>query len=302
MDDKARKAASVRSHLRRRAREAGRTYMSIQQYYAMEKFLLRLSKSKYAETFILKGALLLRVFGIGEMRTTKDIDLAGSIAEIVSDAESVIRSCLLETEIEEDGLSFDLESIRGEEIREHQSYGGIRVKFEAFLGSAEINMQIDIGFGDAITPRPVLIEVPQLFDEEHISIKGYTLESAIAEKFEAMVTLDMANSRMKDFYDIWFLCTTQPFKMENLSEAIHATFKRRKTDIPTDIPTALTPDFADAKQQNWQGFLKKNDILGTDLAMHDVIKLLNDFLLPVIRQLRLEESTTMKWSPAEGWA
>lgn len=272
--------------------------MSIQQYYAMEKFLLRLSKSKYAEAFILKGALLLRVFGIGEMRTTKDIDLAGSIAESVSDAESVIRSCLLETEIEEDGLSFDLESIRGEEIREHQSYGGIRVKFEAFLGSAEINMQIDIGFGDAITPRPVLIEVPQLLDEEHISIKGYTLESAIAEKFEAMVTLDMANSRMKDFYDIWFLSTTQPFNMENLSEAIRATFKR----IKTDIPTALTPDFADAKQQNWQGFLKKNDISGTDLAMHDVLKWLNDFLLPVIRQLRLEEPTTMKWSPAEGWA
>lgn len=145
------------------------------------------------------------------MRATKDIDLAGFIAESVSDAESVIRSCLEETKVEEDGLLFDLDSIRGEEIREHKSYGGIRVKFETYLGSARINMQIDIGFGDAITPGPVLIEVPQLLDEEQISIRGYTLESAIAEKFEAMVTLGMANSRMKDFYDVWFLSNSQSF-------------------------------------------------------------------------------------------
>lgn len=165
MDEKTRKASSVRDRLKSQAREAGRSYMEIQQYYAMEKFLLRLSKSRFAENFILKGALLLRFFGVGDMRPTRDIDLAGDVAKSVAEAENVIRACLEETEVEEDGLWFDSDSIRGEEIREHQSYGGIRVTFLAMLGSAKIYMQIDIGYGDAITPGPVLIEIPQLLDD-----------------------------------------------------------------------------------------------------------------------------------------
>lgn len=301
MDEKTRKAASVRDRLKSQAIETGRTYMELQQYYAMEKFLLRLSKSEYSENFILKGALLLRFFGIGDMRPTRDIDLSGYISENVAEAEQVIRACLNEAKVEEDGLHFDADSISAEEIREHQSYGGIRVTFLAFLGKARIHMQIDIGFGDAITPGPILIEIPQLLDDDPIPLRGYTLESAIAEKFEAMVALDMANSRMKDFYDIWFLCNTQSFHLDNLCAAVKATFDRRKTALPTDLPTALSSEFVKKQHPKWKAFLKKNSISEPDTTMYEVVDRLKEFLWPVVEELHRGHFRTLKWEPSEGW-
>ncbi len=301
MDEKARKAASVRDRLKKRAMESGRPYMELQQYYAMEKFLLRLSKSKHADAYALKGALLLRSFGVHNSRFTRDIDLATYRTISLAEAENFVRTCLMETEVEEDGLNFYSDSIRAEEIRELQSYTGIRVSFLVSLGTARINMQIDIGFGDVITPDPVLIELPQVLDESIIRINGYTLETAIAEKFEAMISLDMANSRMKDFYDIWYLSSAFSFEMPSLARAIQATFNRRQTILPEENPTAFSKEFADIKQMQWQAFFKKNGLTEPPTHFDDLVNHIKAFIMPVLQEIRKQEIRISDWSPGSGW-
>jgi len=203
MDDKTRMAASVHARLLNKAREsAARPFMELLQYYGMEKFLLRMSRSEYAKEFILKGALLLRTTGISEIRPTQDIDLSRETAQTIEELENMVRDCC-QIKVEEDGLTFDPDTVKGEDIREDQAYKGVRIKFLGKLGNARIPMQIDIGFGDVVSPSPLWIEYPVLLDGDSPNLLAYTLESAIAEKYQAMVHLDMANSRMKDFYDIW---------------------------------------------------------------------------------------------------
>ncbi len=207
--------------------------------------------------FVLKGAQMLRVWKGPETRPTMDIDLLGKTENDIETIKQMIRECCL-LKID-DGVNFDTASITAETIRQQADYQGVRVFAKGSLGSIRLNLQIDIGFGDAVIPEPVWVELPQLLDFGRPVLLGYTPESAIAEKFQAMVVLDVVNTRMKDFYDIWLLSETIELNISDLTTALRETFARRKTPLPNGIPTFLTTVFTEdeAKKQQWQAFLRK---------------------------------------------
>jgi len=302
MDEKTRMAKSVHDRLLNKMKESKRPFMELLQYYGIEKFLLRMSRSAYAEEFILKGALLLRSTGINEIRPTRDIDLSRETAQSINQLEQMVKDCCL-VEVKEDGLIFDLNTIAGEEIREEQAYKGVRIKFLGKLGNAEIPMQIDIGFGDVVSPSPLWLEYPVLLDGDSPELLAYTLESAIAEKYQAMVYLDMANSRMKDFYDIWYLLHKQSFKAKELRKAIELTFKRRKTKLPDEPPTALTEAFYsdDGKGNQWKAFIRKAGLTNVSQTLEEVVKDISSFIWPLNKSLIQEKEFDSTWQPEKGW-
>jgi len=197
-------AASVRQRLLNHARETGRPFNELLQYFAMERFLYRLSKSPYVDNFVLKGALMLTVWEAPLSRPTMDIDLLGLIDNSIEDIVAVTKNICTQ-EVEPDGITFEPSGIEGERITEDADYGGVRVRFRGSLGTAHITMQLDIGFGDMVIPAADSLEYPTILDLPAPKLRGYTKESTIAEKFEAMVKLGILNSRMKDFFDIWLL-------------------------------------------------------------------------------------------------
>ncbi len=227
-------AASVRQRLLNRARNDKRPFNELLQYYAMERFLYRLSESFFSDRFILKGALLLRAWDAPEFRPTMDIDMLGKTSNEEADILSLIRN-ILSVPVGEDGLVFDSGSLQSERIAEDADYEGIRVRFRGSLDSARIIMQIDIGFGDIVYPEPEEVELPTMLDFPAPKLLCYSRESAIAEKFEAMIKLGFLNSRMKDFFDIWLLSRGFNFTGPNLAEAIRLTFEQRKTIIPSTV-------------------------------------------------------------------
>ncbi len=204
MKDQKNIAASVRQRLLNRARSDLRPFNELLQYYAMERFLYRLSKSKYANQFILKGALMLRVWEAPEHRPTMDIDMLGNVSNNQESIRLQIKK-ILAVDVHLDGLIFDAESVLSQRITEDADYQGVRVRFKGALGTARINVQIDIGFGDIFYPKAKKSELPTMLEYPAPKLLCYSRESAIAEKFEAMVKLGMLNSRIKDFYDIWML-------------------------------------------------------------------------------------------------
>ncbi len=211
--------------------------------YGVERLMYRLSQSRHAEAFIVKGAMMFLVWAGSPYRPTKDLDLmAVESASIEALAETFRELCAVK--VVDDALVFQAESVGAEAIREDAAYQGVRVKLEARLAKIRIPLQVDIGFGDALTPKPQEAEFPPLLDFPAPRLAMYARETSIAEKFEAMVELDLENSRMKDFYDIWILSREFEFSGATLGAAIRATFKRRKTVLPATAPIALTGEFA----------------------------------------------------------
>ncbi len=213
--------------------------------YAIERFLYRLGRSPYRDRFVLKGAMLFTLWTGETHRPTKDLDLLGWGNSAISEAENTIRQICKTSE--DDGITFDAASVEGTKIKEDDEYDGVCLKFRAEFAGARIPMQIDIGFGDAVHPEPELASFPVLLPMKPPLIRAYPREATIAEKFHAMVVLDIRNSRMKDFYDIWFMAVTWSFDMESLRDAIVACFQRRGTAIPVVVPFALTDDFLDER-------------------------------------------------------
>ena len=302
MDEKSRMAKSVHDRLLNKARESGRPFMELLQYYGTEKFLLRMSQSEFAEQFILKGALLLRSIGISDIRPTRDIDLSREAALDIENLEQMVKKCC-GVEVKEDGLIFEPDTVDGEDIREEQSYKGVRIKFQGKLGNAKIHMQIDIGFGDVISPSPLWVEYPALLDGDAPKLLAYTLDSAIAEKYQAMVYLDMANSRMKDFFDIWYLMHNQNFKSKQLQKAIELTFQRRKTSLPVEPPSALSEKFYsdDDKIKQWNAFKRKAGMTDLSSSLKEVVKDISTFLWPLNESLIKGNDFDLKWQPKVGW-
>ena len=233
-------AASVRQRLLNLSKSERRPFQEVLQYYAMERFLYRLSMSPHGGKFVLKGALMLRAWRAPEVRSTMDIDVLGKAS---NEQAAVVRQIqeILAVEVEPDGIDFDAATVQAERITEDADYAGIRIRFQGTLESARINMQIDVGFGDVVFPEPEGHRLAGLARLSSSSIAGLQRESTIAEKFEAMVKLGELNSRMKDFFDIWLLSRTFGFAGENLAEAIKRTFDRRGTELPETI-TAFTPE------------------------------------------------------------
>jgi predicted nucleotidyltransferase component of viral defense system len=294
-------AASVRQRLLDKARETGRPFNELLQYFAMERFLYRLSKSPHADNFVLKGALMLTVWEAPLTRPTLDIDLLGRIDNRIETIVRVTRE-ICRQEVEPDGVAFDIATIGAERIAEDADYEGIRVKFRGSLGTAQIVMQLDIGFGDVVIPSPEPTNYPTLLDLPAPHLRGYSRESTIAEKFEAMVKLGILNSRMKDFFDLWLMSRQFGFNGVTLAEAISKTFSVRGTKIPAE-PLALMDDFAQdaTKAAQWRGFLRRNRLSGAPKDLAEVIICIGAFLKPISERLAAGRVFKLIWKAPGPW-
>ncbi|MFH0985084.1 MAG: nucleotidyl transferase AbiEii/AbiGii toxin family protein [Candidatus Omnitrophota bacterium] len=294
--------ASVRARLQNKAQETGRPFAEVFQYYGMERFLYRLSQSKYADTFVLKGALMFVVWKVPGMRTTRDIDFLGRFDNEIVAIESVFRE-ICSMEGPQDGLFFDPETVKGERIKEDADYEGVRIKFTGFLGKARIPMQVDIGFGDVVFPKPKTINYPAILDFPSAYLKGYAAETVVAEKFEAMIKLGHLNSRMKDFYDIWLMARQFRFSGEELTQAIRRTFEHRGTGLPGKMPffDAEIYDNSSDRQQLWKAFLRKMEIKNAPGELCEIARGIESFLLEPVKAIHSSRDFTAHWHAPGPW-
>jgi len=253
------KAASVHDRLLARARASDSGFNLLLTLYSLERFLYRISISAYRDSFLLKGALLFVLWYDTPHRPTRDVDLLGLESKNPEDMVSIFREiCGIPCD---DGMEYLAESVRASEIREDARYGGIRVDLLGRLGNARCNIQIDIGYGDAVTPDPEMVNYPTLLpDTPAPRLKAYPKETIIAEKTEAIVSLGMANSRMKDFFDLFILLKEESLDEDIIRKAIERTFERRKTPWPPNTPLGLSDEFGADKEKiaQWKAFLSKN--------------------------------------------
>ena len=288
--------ASVRQRLLNKAREIERPFSELLQYFSMERFLYRLSKSDYADKFVLKGALMLTAWNAPLLRPTMDIDLLGRTNNDIGAIAAVVRE-ICDAHIEpDDGLVFDATTVQGERIAEAAEYEGVRIRFRAALDAARIQMQLDIGFGDVVVPAAVPTIYPTILDLPAPHLLSYSRETAIAEKFEAMIKLGELNSRMKDFFDIWLLSRSFDFEGPTLCEAIKRTFERRGTALPDGEPVALTEEFSGnaQKRAQWAGFVRRMKLLEVP-SLPEIINELKEFLLTPMRAASEGEHFDFTW-------
>jgi len=273
-------AASVKERLRNISIQAGKDFQSVLRQYIQERFLFRLSKSIYVDNLILKGALLFVAHDISRSRPTKDIDFLGSAVPNEKDKLVEIIREILDVRCE-DGLRFDNNDVDSEDIVEDEEYHGVRIKFYAYLGQSRERVQIDIGFGDRITGGPIEIDFPTLLDFPAPRLKVYSIESAVAEKFEAIVSLQLETSRMKDFYDILYFAEQYEFNKVMLKEAIRTTFSQRNTDIEKRKKIYEDKFKSDEQlQKYWVAFLDRNK-LATDNSFANIVDKLKSFIEPI---------------------
>jgi len=294
------RAASIRAKLTNIARAEGIDFDALLLRYFQERFLYRLAISKFSDHFVLKGGLLLICLKMPKSRPTKDIDfLAEQVKNDPDELESIFRS--IAQIYCDDGVKFNPASITSERIKEDADYEGIQLKIDAILGQARKKLQMDIGFGDIIVPEAKLIEFPTMLEEKPPKVKVYSLESIISEKFEAMVKLAMANSRMKDFYDVYTLSCSHKFQGNILKKAIESTFQRRRTPLP-DNPLVFRPEFHkdNGRQRQWSAFLRKSRLHDVNQEFSEIMERINAFLKPIV--ISIKDGTGMKksWEPISG--
>jgi predicted nucleotidyltransferase component of viral defense system len=292
--------ASVLARLRNHAKQSGAPFQQVLQLYAMERILYRISKSKHAGSVFLKGALLLQTIGIPRARPTMDIDM---LRQGRADQESLVAlakdSATLD--VEADGLTILAESIVAEEITKDSEYKGTRILMDARMDNVRLKIQIDFGVGDVMVPGPRLIEYPVLLQGETIRLLAYPIESAIAEKLQAMIALGNANSRMKDFYDVWTCSKHLDFDADTLLSAVDATFMNRETPIPTEEPEAFSAAFVEGHGVQWNAFVRRigdNELAG---QLGKIIQDLKIFAIPLLGSLSGEERTARQWKHGQGW-
>jgi len=303
MNERTRKniSASVHRRLLNIARETGRPFNELLQFFAIERFMYRLSRGPHAHQFVLKGALMFNVWDRPGSRPTMDIDLLGNITNDLPVIIHVMReACTLE--VEDDGMWFDAESMTAGRLMTESDHEGVRVRIRGALGTARISLQIDIGFGDVIVPDPCEVTYPALLDFAPPQMNGYTMESAIAEKYQAMVKRGALNSRLKDFYDIWKLGRTFDFDGQVLAEAITRTFQNRHTPIPAD-DTAFEAGFMTARDNapQWKGFIQKSRLSSAPADFATVITALKVFLEPPINALAAGQPFRNIWTAPGPW-
>jgi len=292
-------AASIRAKLLNVSRTAKQEFQFVLDRWAAERFLYRLGRSPLRESFVLKGATLFLIWRGALPRRTRDIDL---LAYGSSDPRRILESarsiCAVHAD---DGILFDIDNITVAEIRENSEYDGLRLRVPASLDKAKTVLQIDIGFGDVVSPGAENRELPAMLGLDAPNLRIYPPETVIAEKFQAMVQLDMPNSRMKDFFDIWLLSREQPFQIDRLAGALKATFARRKTELPWRRPVALTGRFLrdELKVAQWREFLVRVDLPLSVGELADVGESIAKFLMPVVESIHAEETLDLYW-PAKG--
>ena len=254
-------AASVRARLLSRAKEQGMDYNLILTKYALERLLYRLSVSPWGDAFVLKGALLFDLWFDQPHRPTRDMDLLGFGSAEIADVAAMFREvCAL---MNEDGITFDPATVSAAAIRKEANYAGVRVTLLGMLDGARCAVQVDVGYGDAVTPEPLRASYPVLLaDMSPPVLRVYPAYTVVAEKYHAMVSLGMVNTRLKDYFDLWFLARNFAFDPALLQDAIAATFARRSTSLPQQLPLGLSDTFAQdaTKVQQWKSFLRKNKL------------------------------------------
>ena len=286
-------SASVKARLLNIAKENESNYQFILRQYVQERFLYRLSQSIHKNNFILKGALLFLAHDISNLRPTRDIDFLGdSISNKIETIEELVKD-ILKVKCN-DGVNFDEESIEASNIVEDGDYHGIRVKFYGYLENTRVRTQIDVGFGDEIVEGPVNIDFPVLLDFECPKLKAYSIESAIAEKFEAIVSISRTTSRMKDFYDIIYFAEFYQFRIHSLKEAMQTTFTNRGTNLQNKN-YVLSDEFKDdkVKQDMWSAFLNRTGLKSKN-TFSDIISKLSAFIEPVF-----VNEKEKKWNPSK---
>ena len=293
-------ASSVKNRLLAAAREGRKPFQSLLTHYALERFLFRLSRSPLKEKFILKGGLLLAGMGLSMARTTRDIDFLGLFPGNSDAVGASIRD--IGNVHLDDGLVYKFDNLSIEAMSDDQEYPGIRLKFEAWLGKAKIPMQIDVGFGDAMVPAALDMTYPTLLDMEPPVVKAYSVETIVAEKFEASLDLAELNSRMKDFYDIWILNHEYPFQGAVLQESITATCTRRSTPL-SSRGLVFSKEFADRsdKQAQWTTFLRKTQITGIPEDFPVIMEGMRKFLHPVAEASEKQMGFEKEWLPGGPW-
>jgi len=294
-------AASVHQRLLNESRKTGRSFNELLQYYAMERFLYRLSKSAYADKFILKGALMLMVWKAPLSRPTRDMDFLGRIDNDIGGIADAVRD-ICSMEVEPDGIKFNPDTMEGERIAEHADYEGVRVHFHGYLGNARISMQVDVAFGDVVVPAAKTIEYPTIIEMPPPVLTGYSMESTIAEKFEAMVKLGTLNSRMKDFFDVWLLSRLFEFKGKTLASAISSTFETRNTDVSRYSSVFSAEFMADkSKATQWEAFLRRTAIESAPSRLSAVVEEISVFLGPPAIAVANGTAFRKSWRPGGPW-
>lgn len=274
-------AASVRDRLLNKARAEKLDYNLLLTRYVLERMIYRLSISAERDRFLLKGALLFDLWFDVPHRPTHDVDFLGFGSVEIPRVEAVFRDiCRIQVD---DGIMFDPDSVKAAEIRKEANYAGIRVTLLGMLDKARCPVQADIGFGDAVVPGPDAVDYPVILDEMPVPhLRAYPRYTVVAEKLEAVASLGMLNSRMKDYFDLWVLARYSEFDRRILIRAVAATFERRQTGIPDGVPIGLSDEFANdpLKEKQWNAFLRKNSIAPKPLI--EVVTDLRDFLMPVL--------------------
>lgn len=286
--------ASILARLLNLAKQRGEDYNLVLNRYGLERLLSRMAASRYADKFLLKGALLFSLWYDEPHRPTRDADLLGfgpaDIDTLVASFREIVAIKM------DDGIVFDPESIRATVIREEAEYGGIRLRLDGRINNVRLALQIDVGFGDAVTPPAEAAVLPALLEGlDPPMLRVYPVYTVIAEKYQAMVVLGLANTRMKDFYDLAVIARRSELDGSLLARAVRATFERRGTPLPQDLPVALTTEFGNsvAKRQQWRGFLRKSKLSDTDLA--ETVALIATLLLPATQVAAADSSATAVW-------
>lgn len=295
---------NTKEELQKRARELNIALPKLLRHYAMERFLYRLSLSPLSDRFYLKGGMLLMGMGAGVARTTMDIDLLGRVSNSPDNIRSVVTAILRTKPGVSDGVRFST-NLRVEEIAKDALYVGVRVSFEADVFGACMEMKVDIGFSDEIYPMPVVLNYPSVLEGLPMArVQCYSPESIVAEKWQAMVQLKKMSSRMKDFYDLWFLSRHCKFDYDVLRTAVHRTFVRRSTQIE-DYAVLKTEDYYKAQQPEWSAYIRK--LKASCYQKRDSVEIPSRFFGDVMREILfwlepiMTSASYRRWIPGKGW-
>lgn len=298
-------AASVRTRLLNLAKQQQEDFQVLLQRYAIERLLYRMSKSGHNEQFVLKGAMVFLVWDGGPRRATRDLDLMGYGNSSTARLEEVFRQ-ICNVSVEPDGLEFVPETVRSSVISEEQKYQGIRINLRAFLSGSRTrsDVQVDIGYGDPITPSAINTEFPTLLDLPKPRIKAYPPETVVAEKFEAIVRHGLANTRLKDFYDLEAISRKFAFQGETLSQAIANTFQSRGRSLPQEVPVGLTVKYTTdpEKLRIWREFYIKAQIREVPKPLAEVAENIQRFVMPVCPAITTGQRFNQQWlSESKNW-
>jgi predicted nucleotidyltransferase component of viral defense system len=288
--------ASVRARLLQRSRDQRTDFQILLTRYALERLLYRLSRSEHRNRFILKGAMLFVTWVEAPFRPTRDLDLLGygdNSPEAIGDTFRAI----LTQPVGDDGVAFDVDGLEVAPIREELEYGGVRVRTQATIAGARIPIQVDVGFGDAITPGPIEIDYPALLDAPAPHLRAYPIETVVAEKFHALAARGITNSRLKDYYDLWLIADTFELDKAPLAAAVRQTFERRETALPQEKPTGLSEAYVDTWGDQWRTFLNRERMAAAPEQLATVVADLERFVLPLIEEAEGE----WRWKPGTGW-